>query len=312
MNETDIAAKIAAPFIAALQQGDIPWQMPWLGLCNIRGTHYRGFNRLLLNYKLQKNTTWKEPLFLTFAQALDLGGGVKRGQHGTFVTFWKPLSRIHTYTTTDEAGEEQEVTVRKRGRVLRYYTVFNIAQCDLDEATVAKIRAKLVPPGEPGEDFEAVAAAAAALVQPYLDRPEGPSVTQSGARACYCPIDHSVTLPPRSLFGSGKEWASTFFHELIHSTGKALGRDMDAGGFGSETYAKEELVAEIGASMLCGEIGITPTGKPNQNSIAYVQGWVKPLLDKPKAIITAAARAQKAVDYILGRKFEETSDEEEA
>lgn len=310
MNENDIAAKIAAPFIAALQQGDIPWRMPWLGLCNIRGNHYRGYNRLLLNYKLQKNTTWTEPLFLTFAQALDLGGGVKRGQHGTFVTFWKPLPRARTVTTRGEDGEAREELRITRGRVLRYYTVFNIAQCDLDESTVAKIRAKLVPQGDPGEDFEAIATAAAALVNPYLSRPDAPSFAQRGARAYYSPTDHSVTIPPRTLFGSGKEWASTLFHELIHSTGKALGRPME-GDFGSEGYAKEELVAEIGASMLCGEIGVTPTGKPNENSLAYVQGWVRPLLDKPKAIITAAARAQKAVDYILGRKFEESEESDD-
>mgnify|MGYP006928311024 CR=1 FL=1 len=136
-------------------------------------------------------------------------------------------------------------------------------------------------------------------------------ITYKGSRACYAPGSDSLRMPERDRFEQSAEYYGTLFHELTHSTGHEyrLNR-FESGSFGTDPYAREELVAEMGAAFLCGECGIH--GEVEENSAAYIQGWLKCLKGDKKLIAGAAAAAQKASDLILGRKWEAKTAEEDA
>jgi len=131
--------------------------------------------------------------------------------------------------------------------------------------------------------------------------PNPPEIQYAGSKAFYSPITDRITLPPRELFTSAEEFYATALHETVHSSGgqKRLARDsiVEAAPFGSPMYSLEELIAEMGAAFLCAEAGISPAVIENQ--AAYIQGWLKKLRDDRKLVIHAAAKAQKAADYIL-------------
>jgi antirestriction protein ArdC len=135
-----------------------------------------------------------------------------------------------------------------------------------------------------------------------VKRMPNPPAMQQDARAWYRPSTDTVGMPSKSLFNLAEEYYSTLFHELTHSTGHAsrVGREgiEDIAAFGSESYSKEELIAEMGAAMLCGVTGISPATIPN--SAAYLQGWINRLRGDSKLLVSAASQAQKAADYIQG------------
>ena len=133
--------------------------------------------------------------------------------------------------------------------------------------------------------------------------PNPPEIQYAGSKAFYSPITDRITLPPRELFTSSEEFYATALHETVHSSGsqKRLARDsiVEAAPFGSPMYSLEELIAEMGAAFLCAEAGISPAVIENQ--AAYIQGWLKKVRDDRKLVIHAAAKAQKAADYVLNR-----------
>ena len=169
--------------------------------------------------------------------------------------------------------------------MLRYYTVFNVEQCEGIAAPVA--RTSVNPIGE---------------CERIMQGMPNPPAVQHDARACYRPSIDTVGMPSRNAFNSAEEYYSTLFHELTHSTGhtKRLGRDgiEKLNTFGSESYSKEELIAEMGAAMLCGIAGIER--KTLSNSAAYLQSWINVLKSDSRMVVQAAAQAQKAADYIVG------------
>ena len=235
-----------------------------------------------MNVFLLASQGYASPYWLTYKQALSIGGNVRKGEHGTPVTFWK----IGKYSKENEAGE----TENRKSILLRYYTVFNVLQCDglPDFGTGASIN--------PIAECESVVKA----------MPNAPRIAASDA-AWYRPSTNTVGIPPIDTFHGSAEYYSTLFHELAHSTGHAsrVGREgiETLNSFGSESYSKEELVAELGAAMLCGVTGI---GKSTlENSAAYIATWIKRLKDDSKLIISAASQAQKAADYILGKSARE-------
>ena len=284
MNVYDI---ITDRLLQEIEKGTIPWHKPWKSEDGEESTNlvshkpYRGINRFLLAHM-----PYQRPYFVTYKQAGDLGGNVKKGEHGTPVIFWKQ----NTYSKTDSDGSESEHT----GFVLRYYTVFNVAQCEgLDKFL----------PIMPAIDRSEIATHAKSeqLVSQWASRPTLNHVR--GNRAYYQPSTDSIVLPERDQFSSQAEYYSTLFHELTHSTGHAsrLNRPTltDASYFGSQNYSKEELVAELGAAFLCGEAGIENEAAL-KNSAAYLDGWRKKLKADSKIIVQAAGQAQKAADLILG------------
>ena len=262
--------------IEQLESGVAPWRKPWRTEmpCNLLSQKpYRGLNVFLLASQGYASRHW-----LTFNQANKLGGKIKQGEHSSLVTFW-------------QIGEERENTEGKKTRpfLLRYYRVFNLCQT---EGIAEKLGLRESPlPVASIEQCEAIVAA----------MPNAPRTEKSNA-AWYRPSTDTVGMPARGLFSSSEEYYSTLFHELTHSTGHAsrIGREgiEILNTFGSESYSKEELVAEMGAAMLCGVTGIAPATL--QNSAAYLKTWIERLKSDSRLLVSAASAAQKAADYIRG------------
>jgi antirestriction protein ArdC len=222
------------------------------------------------------------PFWLTYKQAAEQCGTVRRGEHGSKIVFW----RIDKYETEDAEGQ----SVRKSSAILRYYTVFNIEQCD----GIAIPQSK--PVVNPIAECERIVAG----------MPNPPAIVQD-ARAWYRPSNDTVGIPSRQAFRSAEEYYSTLFHELTHSTGHSsrIGREgiERLNTFGSESYSKEELIAEMGAAMLAGVASIER--RTISNSTAYLQSWVNVLKSDARMVVFAASQAQKAADYIQGARQNE-------
>jgi len=261
--------------IKQLESGVAPWRKPWRTespVNLISGKPYRGLNVFMLATQGYESRYW-----LTFNQANKLGGHVKKGAKSTVVVFW-------------HVGEEK--INAKTGKLsqpflLRYYNVFNLCQTD---GIAEKLGLGNASPRVPSiEQCEAIVSG----------MPNPPAFEQSD-RAWYRPSTDSVGMPARGLFASSEEYYSTLFHELTHSTGHTsrVGREgiEQLNTFGSESYSKEELVAEMGAAMLCGVTGIAQATL--QNSASYLKCWIDRLRSDSKLLVSAASQAQKACDYI--------------
>jgi antirestriction protein ArdC len=267
---------ITEQIVQQLESGVAPWRKPWniAPPANlVSGRPYRGINTLLLAIR-----GWGSPWWLTYKQAAERGGHVRRGEHGAKVVFWK----CDKYETETPDG----ATVERTSAILRYYTVFNVEQCEGIGAPQAACTVN------PIEECERIIAG----------MPGKPGFAQD-ARAWYRPSTDTVGMPARTAFDSAEGYYGTLFHELTHSTGHAsrLGREgiEKLEQFGSESYSREELVAEIGSAMLCGIAGIAP--QTVANSASYLQSWLRVLRADARMVISAASAAQKAADYILGR-----------
>jgi antirestriction protein ArdC len=282
------AEVLTASILADLEAGNLPpWQKPWRMSADAprnatTGKAYRGANVWLLLLTAQ-NKGYTDPRWLTYNQAQSLGGSVLRGEKGTPVVFWK--------MTVKHADNADGETVESRSAMLRFYTVFNVAQtegCKLAD----------LPPAPPAPDpIDAAEAIVAGMPNP-------PRILWNGGnRACYSPSLDLIQLPARDSFESAEAVYGTQFHEMGHSTGheKRLGRTgvVEGQHFGSDSYGREELVAEMTAAMLSAEAGIAPAVIPN--ATAYLASWIRTIKEDPRVILTAAAQAQKASDYILGR-----------
>jgi antirestriction protein ArdC len=292
-------AAITSRILDLLSQGRIPWRRPWKAFKasgsqhprNISGNRYRGANWFLLGM-----LAYQHPLFLTYRQAQSLGGHIRKGEHGFPVIFWKLLE-----ITEDLATEADQI-----GRKIpfaRTYTVFNVEQCEGLTLTLPEA----VPPAE---DFDSIQAAEAL----WESMPQRPELVYGGDRACYSPSFDQINMPPRGAFESAEGFYETLFHEAGHATGhtsRLHRKELMAGShFGSQDYSLEELVAELCAAFLCAEAGVDQAVLTNQT--AYLQGWLEKLQKDQSAFVTAAARAQKAADFILNRHRQGSAEEEDA
>ena len=289
----DVYEIITKTFIDALEEGVVPWQKPWVGgaagapKSYISKKDYRGCNVWILAATAAVKA-YKSMYWLTYKQCSDKKGQVRKGENGTIISFWSP-----TYKK-DESGEKV-----KSGFMLRYYRVFNTDQCDgLKSIEDTKAEDENILDFNPIEQCELI-------LEKYTDKP---SIRHSGGRACYWPGDDNINLPEKENFKSVEEYYSTLFHELVHSTGheKRLDRDLK-NWFGSDPYAQEELVAEMGATYLNAMAGVVTS--TIDNSKAYIQSWIAKLKNDKRFIITAASRAQKACDYMLGKKWGDANDQ---
>jgi antirestriction protein ArdC len=219
--------------------------------------------------------------WLTYRQARVKGGQVRKGEKGSPVVFWQ----FNKHRDAD-TGKEKTIPF------LRYYTVFNLSQCEGIEA-----------PAEPKLAEHDPIHAAEGIMDGFIHERGGPRLEiERSNRAFYRPSDDSVTVPLMGQHKTPDEYYSTVFHELGHSTGhhSRLDRDM-SGHFGNHAYSKEELVAEFTACFLCRDAGINTT---MDNSAAYLQGWVSKFREQPDMLMWAASRAQRAADHIAGTVFE--------
>jgi antirestriction protein ArdC len=263
---------ITKRIIEQLENGVIPWKRPWrsaLAQNLVSKKEYRGINSILLN-----SLPFENPYFLTFKQARLLGGHIRAGAKGFPVIFWQFIED----TSTEE---------RKRIPFLRYYTVFNVLQTSGIE--VPSVQALKFNPIDEAEKI-------------LSDMPHPPTIEYGAKHASYSPKTDTVKIPARESFDTPQDFYSTLYHELSHASGSLLrlnrqGITEDLA-FGSTSYSKEELVAEISASFLCAKAGII--GHTILTSASYIYGWLNALKNDKRMIIAAAAQAQKASDYILG------------
>ena len=273
-----IYEEITGRIITMLEAGTIPWRKPWTVTAGmprnlISKKAYRGVNVLLLHA-----LSYESPLWATYKQVAQLGGSVRRGEKACPVIFWKPLE-----VADKETGETQKIPL------LRYFYVFNLAQCQ----GLTDISAPLATP-------------ATTEAQAIIDNmPQRPDIKFGMTKAFYSPREDFVAMPNRDRFDSEAGYFATLFHELTHATGHEtrLNRQTvtEHAGFGSNEYSKEELVAELGASFLCAEAAIVQ--HTLDNTAAYIANWLTALKNDSKLIIQASAQAQKATDFILAKKF---------
>ncbi|MCA9069418.1 MAG: DUF1738 domain-containing protein, partial [Planctomycetaceae bacterium] len=274
----DVYERITARILTQLEKGTIPWRKPWKGgeaghpRNLVSGHRYRGVNIFLLTC-----APFDLPFWLTFRQAKQLGGHVRKGEESTPVVFWRWVEREHP-----ETGNVEKFPV------LRHYNAFNIEQCDLPAEKVPEIATV------PENDFEPIQLCEDVVA----GMPDPPSIQHGGGRASYRPATDSVQMPRPERFDGPEEYYSTLFHELTHSTGHPSRLDRpgitEIKPFGTPDYSREELVAEMGAAFLCGHCGIENT--VIENSAAYIAGWLQRLRNDKRLVIQAAAAAQKAAD----------------
>lgn len=281
MNKSEIYERITDTIINSLEQGLIPWRCPWLSEMPknlVSKKEYRGINTLILAC-----SPFPSPYWLTYKQSQELGGHVKKGEKSTTIIFWKFLDG------TDEKGQP------KRIPLARAYHVFNLAQCeDIEEGKIPKTKKE-----KNGEDFDPIEGCEKIVNK----MPNAPSIS-IGSLATYDLKSDMVEMPPSSSFDSPSLYYSTLFHELTHSTGHTsrLNRAsiMEKPGYLSSWYCKEELIAEFGAAFLSGKCGIEQ--ETIKNSPSYIFGWLSRLKKDNRLLIQAAGAAQRATDFILGKK----------
>jgi len=283
MKAADVKAQINERIIKALSEGKIPWLKPWTenGPRNIfSGRGYTGLNRLILGL-----APYSLPFWATYYQYIAAGLQVQKGEHGHGIIYAGQM--VKTDTKINEEGEEEEN--KKRIKFLKAYVVFNIAQTDYQERGYklpdAKENAHLL-----GCD---------AVIHDYTDRHQ--IAIAAGSRAAYNPHTDSITCPEIGQFTSSEHYYATMFHECIHSTGPRLERfkRKDPICFGSDTYGREELVAEIGSAYLAALTGINSSAVI-RNQAAYLQNWAKAIKADADLVMYAAGRAEKAADFMIG------------
>lgn len=285
--EVDVYQDVTNRIIAEIEKGEIPWVKPWSEVKGPARSYSTGKAYCLINQIILE---WSGE-YVTFPEAQKLGGHVKKGEKGTKIISWAKIRKVEEFVNED--GETE-----KRERVIllpKYYTVFEVSQCEgLERKTTEEPTTYGTTPIEAAEN----------IMNGYISREPLKFIQSGGNRAFYSPATDTVTVPAISRFENVAEFYSTSFHELTHSTGhvsrlnRFSGSDA-AAAFGDESYSKEELVAEIGAATLCNISGVE-NANSFRNSAAYVQGWLKALKDDKKLIVQASARADKAVNYILG------------
>ena len=285
----DIYAQVTDKIIAELEKGERPWHKPWNAAGHAAGSislplrhnlqPYSGINVLMLWVDaMEKNFT--APIWMTFKQALELGGAVNKGEHGSLVVFGK----TNTKTESDEVtGEETE----RKVTFMKGYTVFNVEQIS----------------GLPAH-FYATAEA------PRLDESQrlahaeqffantGFTVRHGGNKAYYSLTRDTIQMPPFESFNDPESYYSTLAHESGHATRhpNRLDRDFGQKAFGDDAYALEELIAELVSCFVCADLGIAASERDDH--AAYIGGWLKALKNDKRLIFKAAAHAQRAVEFL--------------
>ncbi len=291
-NKKTVYEIVTEQVINKIQDGNLaPWHKPWKSVGHrpanlITKKPYKGINAFLLAFN-----DYDSPFYVTYKQAKEKGGSVKKGEKANLVTYWQFLYFKNDKPLPSKMPQaEKEKIADKKVPLLRYYNVFNVEQCEGVE--YPKIEASDLSENDK-------IAACESIIENMQNRP---TLTFGGSRAFYRPMTDNVTMPKIETFDGSSEYYSTFFHELAHSTGHAdrLDRELDkVAAFGDPVYSKEELVAEFTACFLCGETGILQ--RTVDNSSAYLKGWLKALKEDSNLLVTAASKAERAANYILNK-----------
>jgi len=285
---SDVYARVSERIVADLERGVRPWMRPWSKTSaegspsrplRNNGMPYRGINVLLL-WGAAEDKGFSSPHWLTFRQAHELGGHVRKGETGSLVVY------ANTFTTTDtnDAGDE----VERQAAFMKGYTVFNREQIDGLPETAVPVTS---PASESPRRIEKAESFFAAT---------GACIRHGGAKAFYMPSTDTVQLPPRDAFRDAESYAAIKAHELVHWTGheQRLARTFGQR-FGDAAYAVEELVAEMGAAFLCADLGISSEVRADHAD--YIGSWLQVLKADKRAVFTAASQAQRAADFLHER-----------
>lgn len=284
---TSLYDEITTKIISELEAGRLPWVQPW-GTAAAKaplamprnaatGRQYSGINVLIL-WGAVISHGYSGQSWLTFRQALALGGNVRKGEHGTTVVYADRFVPDDEKKRARETGEEAAAIP-----FLKRFTVFNSAQCENLPEDVAIV----APPPPPS------------LIEPQVEaliKASGIDFRIGGDRAFYVPARDYVQVPPPQAFFEPINWHRSALHECSHASGAPhrLNRDL-SGAFGTKKYAFEELVAEISAAFCCAALGIVPTVRHAD----YIGSWAEVLREDNRAIVRAASQASKAADYLL-------------
>lgn len=272
--------RVAQTFIDAIQAGTAKWMKPWspveggdLPYNPTTGNRYRGINSLFLDMAGHEDPRW-----MTYKQASELGAQVKRGAVGVTVEYWQ-----WSKEEKDPQTQEKHEVKLDRPRVF-WATVFNAEQIQGLPALV-----KSEPGWEPNARADDLIQQSGAMIE-----------QRAGNRAFYSPASDKIVVPAMAQFGEMEHWYATVLHELSHWTSapERCAREIGKASFGSEAYAKEELLAEIASYMVCRELGLARPGLDEQHQ-AYVGSWLKALQDDPREIFRAAAGAERAMGYLM-------------
>lgn len=285
MKTEQIYQMVTDRVIEKLKEGVCPWVKPWKGGNEVMAMNaiskkpYSFLNQILLGFDGQ---------YLTFNQAKQLGGCVKKGSKSRPVVFW---TTGYSTKSEDEDGNPVTVFHEYARPVLKYYNFFEIR--DIEGIDIKRVESEFTPSdASPIEDAENVITEYATRTNLIIER-------KYCGGACYRPSEDKVIIPIIQQYDMVEEFYGTAFHELIHSTGskKRLDRDL-SGMFGSSKYGKEELIAEIGAAFCLARLGMNAQ-KCFDNSVAYLHSWMETIKADPKAIVIASGKAEKAVDLIF-------------
>ena len=281
----DIASRFSNQILAMLDKGVRPWAQPWdngntariLRPLRANGTPYGGINTLML-WMSANAQGFTNPSWMTYRQAATLGGHVMKGEHGTPIVYASTLTR-----TEQKDGETRE----RKIPFMRGYKVFNVQQIEELPGRFYDPPADRIAPDERIANADEFFAST------------GADIHHGGNRAFYAMRDDFIRMPEFGAFKDPESYYATLAHEVTHWTRhpSRLARDFGRAKFGDEGYAKEEIVAEIGSSILCSELDLTP--EIREENAAYIDHWRKLIREDKNFIFKAAAHAQRAADFVI-------------
>ncbi len=280
--------------VAAIEAGTKPWEKSWAtgkgaSIFPLRhnAEKYRGINLLIL-WTRQAEAGFVSPYWMTYNQAIELGGQVRKGEKGTLVVYY------------GTGRKDEQETAEGGPNVFRFLKTFTVFNCDQIDALPERYRVtapQVIPVSDRIPEAEAIIANT------------GAEIRYGGNKAYYRPSTDTIQMPEFSAFRDPESFYGTLFHECCHWT-KAkhrLDRSFDSTSWGDAGYATEELVAELGAAMIGAELGFAP--EHIEDHASYLASWLKVLKEDKRAIFSIAAKAQAAADYVLGRSAAKTEGE---
>lgn len=286
--KTDIYQTITDRIIEQLENNEIPWKKPWIGV------NVGAFNRVskkpysLLNQLLLKHTGE----YASFKQWSELGGKIRKGEKSEIVVFWSFIEK-------KDSDQDDETVEPRKVPILKYYRVFHISQVEgVKPLETHLFENQSIPSAEE-------------LIKSYVTR-EGINYNETLSNdAFYSPLLDCVSVPSKAQYANVNEFYSTVFHELTHSTGhkSRLNRFTSSAYFGNKEYSKEELIAEIGSATLL-NICHLETEDTFSNNAAYIKSWLKKLKDDKRFIVSAAGKSEKAVKLIITENADDNENEE--
>ena len=284
----DVYSRVTDRIIADLEKGVRPWMKPWNAEnaagkitrpLRHNGEAYSGINILML-WASSIEQGFTSPFWMTFKQAQEFGAHVRKGEKGSLIVYANKI----TVKDANAEGEDESREIP----YLKGYTVFNVDQIDgLPERYHVKPEPRFTP-------VQRIEHAETFFASTRIE------TRYRGGRAYYALEPDYIQMPPIEAFQDAESFYATLAHETIHATrhGSRLDRDMGRKAWGDEGYAREELVAELGAAFLCADLELTP--EVREDHAAYIASWLEVLKGDKRAIFSAAAHAQRAADFLHG------------